>query len=60
MRLMALKIEKKSAFTRNDEAGLAVFSGPKGHILMAKEKGGPWEQVQFTEDDEFASKYIGM
>lgn len=54
-------IKKTIGFTKNDEAGMAVFSGPKGHILMVRDaKQGKWEQVEFTEDDSFATKFLGL
>jgi hypothetical protein len=56
-----MKLKKSLAFTKNDEAGMAVFSGPKGHILMVRDaKQGKWEQVEFTDDDGFAEKFLGL
>ncbi len=53
-------IKKQVALHRNIEGGVAVFSGPKGHILLALDVEKGWEQVLFTDDDAKAQKYLGV
>ncbi len=54
-----MKLKKQVSFTRNDTTGMAVFSGPKGHIVMARDSAtNKYEHVAFTEDDDVAAKHL--
>lgn len=48
-----------ASFRKNEASGTAVFSGPKGHILMAYDTSqGKWSTVLFTEDTSQAEEYL--
>lgn len=54
-----MKLKKQVSFTRNETTGMAVFSGPKGHIIMARDSAtNKYEQVHFTQDDDEAAKHL--
>ena len=49
-----------SRLITNKKTGAGVFSGPKGHTMLALDMEKGWVIVKTTTDEEEIVKYIGV